>query len=90
MAKGYENILFSEKIEYFGHTSGTTGKQKLIPTTKSSRLIGSKYMAILLNRFAYDNLKDVWNCESMYDTPITMEMRTISTTRKSLTVLWLS
>lgn len=63
MAKGYENILFSEKIEYFGHTSGTTGKQKLIPTTKSSRLIGSKYMAILLNRFAYDNLKDVWNCE---------------------------
>lgn len=63
MAKGYENVLFSEKIEYFGHTSGTTGKQKLIPTTKSSRLIGSKYMAILLNRFAYDNLKDVWNCE---------------------------
>lgn len=63
MAKGYENILFSEKIEYFGHTSGTTGKQKLIPTTKSSRLIASKYMAILLNRFAYDNLKDIWKFE---------------------------
>lgn len=63
MVKGEENILFSEKIEYFGHTSGTTGKQKLIPTTKNSRLIASKYMAILLNRFAYDNFKNKWNCE---------------------------
>ena len=61
MMKGNENILFSEKIEYFGHTSGTTGKQKLIPTTKTSRTIASKYMALLLNRFAYDNLKEQWN-----------------------------
>ncbi|MDO4401895.1 MAG: GH3 auxin-responsive promoter family protein, partial [Clostridiaceae bacterium] len=43
MVNGKENILFSGKIEYFGHTSGTTGKQKLIPTTKKSRLIASKY-----------------------------------------------
>ncbi|MDO4535583.1 MAG: GH3 auxin-responsive promoter family protein [Clostridium perfringens] len=61
MIKGEENILFSEKIEYFGHTSGTTGKQKLIPTTKTSRTIASKYMALLLNRFAYDNLKEQWS-----------------------------
>lgn len=63
MVNGKENILFSGKIEYFGHTSGTTGKQKLIPTTKKSRLIASKYMGILLNRFAYDNFKNNWNYE---------------------------
>lgn len=63
MAQGRENILVSEKIEYFGHTSGTTGKQKLIPVTKHSRLIASKYMGILLTRFAYDNLKKQWNYE---------------------------
>lgn len=63
MVKGEENILFSEKIEYFGHTSGTTGKQKLIPTTKTSRLIASKYMGILLTRFAYDNFKNQWSYE---------------------------
>lgn len=28
MAKGEKNILTSENVEYFGHTSGTTGKQK--------------------------------------------------------------
>lgn len=63
IVNGKENILFSGKIEYFGHTSGTTGKQKLIPTTKKSRLIASKYMGILLNRFAYDNFKNNWNYE---------------------------
>lgn len=36
MAKGEENILTSEKVEYFGVSSGTTGSQKLIPVTKSS------------------------------------------------------
>ena len=63
IVNGKENILFSGKIEYFGHTSGTTGKQKLIPTTKKRRLIASKYMGILLNRFAYDNFKNNWNYE---------------------------
>lgn len=63
MVKGEKNILFSEDIEYFGHTSGTTGKQKLIPTTKTSRHIASKYMAMLLNRFAYENFKEHWNYE---------------------------
>ena len=61
MAKGNENILVSEKIEYFGHTSGTTGKQKLIPVTKHSRLTASKYMGLLINKFAYNNFKNNWN-----------------------------
>ena len=60
MLKGEKNILVSEEIEYFGHTSGTTGKQKLIPVTKKSRQVGSKYMALLLERFAYNNFKDKW------------------------------
>ena len=61
MAKGEKNILTSENVEYFGHTSGTTGKQKLIPCTKSSRKVASKYMALLINKFSYDNFKENWN-----------------------------
>lgn len=60
MANGDKNILTSEEVEYFGHTSGTTGKQKLIPATKASRRIASKYMAFLTNRFSYENFKDNW------------------------------
>ncbi|MBM7871665.1 hypothetical protein JOC70_003175 [Clostridium pascui] len=61
MANGEKNILTSEDVEYFGHTSGTTGKQKLIPSTKKSRKIASKYMALLTNKFSYDNFKENWN-----------------------------
>lgn len=61
MSKGQNNVLVNEKIEYFGHTSGTTGSQKLIPVTKSSRLVASKYMAILINRFSYNEFKENWN-----------------------------
>lgn len=61
MANGEKNILTSEDVEYFGHTSGTTGKQKLIPSTKSSRRNASKYMALLTNKFSYDNFKENWN-----------------------------
>lgn len=61
MANGESNILTSENVEYFGHTSGTTGKQKLIPSTKSSRRIASKYMALLTNKFSYDNFKGNWS-----------------------------
>ena len=61
MAEGEKNILTSENVEYFGHTSGTTGKQKLIPSTKISRKIASKYMALLTNKFSYDNFKENWN-----------------------------
>lgn len=61
MADGEKNILISDEVEYFGHTSGTTGKQKLIPVTKRSRKIASKYMALLINKFSYDNFKEKWN-----------------------------
>lgn len=60
MAAGEKNILVSEDVAYFSHTSGTTGKQKLIPCTKSSRKVVSKYMALLVNRFTYNNFKDTW------------------------------
>lgn len=36
MAIGKKNVLFKDDIEYFCHTSGTTGKQKLIPVTKKA------------------------------------------------------
>lgn len=61
MLKGKKNILISDDVEFFGHTSGTTGKQKLVPVTKKSREVGSKYMALLIERFAYNNLKNKWN-----------------------------
>lgn len=61
MADGEKNILTSDDVQYFGHTSGTTGKQKLIPCTKKSRRIASKYMALLTNKFFYDNFKENWN-----------------------------
>lgn len=61
MVDGEKNILISDDVEYFGHTSGTTGKQKLIPVTKKSRKIASKYMALLINKFSYDNFKENWN-----------------------------
>lgn len=61
MSKGEKNILIRENVEYFSHTSGTTGKQKLIPATKESRLKASKYMALLMNKFSYNNFKENWN-----------------------------
>ncbi|PJI07289.1 MULTISPECIES: GH3 auxin-responsive promoter family protein [Clostridium] len=61
MARGEKNILMKDDIEYFGHTSGTTGKQKLIPCTRNSRRISSRYMALLVNKFCYDNFKKGWN-----------------------------
>lgn len=61
MLRGEKNILVAEDVEYFGHTSGTTGKQKLVPVTKKSRKVGSKYMALLLEKFAYNNFKEQWN-----------------------------
>ncbi|WP_234122476.1 GH3 auxin-responsive promoter family protein [Clostridium hydrogenum] len=61
MVNGEENVLTSDHIKYFGHTSGTTGKQKLIPATKRSRRICLKYMAILINKFSYNNFKEQWN-----------------------------
>lgn len=63
MANAEKNILCSEPVEYFGHTSGTTGKQKLIPVTKKSRIIASKYMALLMPKFSYENFRSNYNFE---------------------------
>lgn len=61
MAKGEKNILIADEVEYFSHTSGTTGKQKLIPTTSTSRRVSSKYMALLINKYAFNEFKEQWN-----------------------------
>ncbi|MNO91334.1 GH3 auxin-responsive promoter [compost metagenome] len=63
MADGEKNVLVSEDVVYFSHTSGTTGKQKLIPCTKSSRKVAAKYMALLINKFTYNNFKDTWKLD---------------------------
>lgn len=63
MSKGEKNILVKEDIEYFGHTSGTTGKQKLLPVTKSGRKIAAKYMALLSQKFCYNYFKSDLNYE---------------------------
>ena len=61
MGEGEKKVLLSKDIEYFGHTSGTTGKQKLIPVTKNSRKIASKYMAFYINKVCYDSFKENWS-----------------------------
>lgn len=63
MSKGEKNILVKEDIEYFGHTSGTTGNQKLLPVTKSGRKIAAKYMALLSQKFCYNYFKGNYNYE---------------------------
>lgn len=57
MANGEKNILVNYPISYFGHTSGTTGSQKLIPVTKKSQKFAAKYMALLVPKFSYNNFK---------------------------------
>ncbi|WP_341478058.1 GH3 auxin-responsive promoter family protein [Clostridium thermarum] len=60
MSRGEKNILFKEEVSYFSISSGTTGKQKLIPVTKTSRRISSSYMGILPQRILYKNFKESW------------------------------
>ena len=57
MANGEKNILVNYPISYFGHTSGTTGSQKLIPVTKKAQKFAAKYMALLVPKFSYNNFK---------------------------------
>ncbi|KNY26150.1 GH3 auxin-responsive promoter family protein [Pseudobacteroides cellulosolvens] len=61
MAEGKDNILTSEKVEYFGTSSGTTGSQKLIPTTESSRKSISAYMGLLTQGVLCENLSKSWS-----------------------------
>lgn len=60
MAKGEKNLLLRDPIEFFSHTSGTTGYQKLIPNTKKSRINASKYMGLLTQFIVFNYLKYKW------------------------------
>lgn len=42
IAKGEQNILTSDPVVYFNQSSGSTGKQKLIPVTKRVRKVRSR------------------------------------------------
>ena len=57
MAAGEKEVLVSSPILYFGVTSGTTGQQKLIPTTVTSLKVASGYMAVLSQRMLYKSFK---------------------------------
>ena len=46
MARGEKNILTAEDPVFFGRTSGTTGKPKLIPVTEYSRSKKAELMAL--------------------------------------------
>lgn len=57
MARGEENVLTSDKSVYFGLTSGTTGKPKLIPVTKYSRAKKAESMALWVYYISKDHPK---------------------------------
>ena len=61
MCAGEENILVSEEVKFYGMSSGTTGKQKLIPVTKASLSAASAYMGMLTQRMLYNNFKSSWS-----------------------------
>lgn len=46
MASGEKNVLTADRPVFFGRTSGTTGKPKLIPVTKYSRNKKAELMAL--------------------------------------------
>lgn len=47
IASGHENVLTADAVQYFGLSSGTTGKQKRIPTTAKTRKIINMSMMFL-------------------------------------------
>ena len=47
IAAGHKNVLTSDEVQYFGLTSGTTGKQKRIPITAKTRKIANMSMMFL-------------------------------------------
>jgi hypothetical protein len=56
IAKGESNILTCEAVEYFGLSSGTTGKQKYIPVTTRSRKVNNSYMNFLNQGLLYNSI----------------------------------
>ncbi|MCM0648112.1 GH3 auxin-responsive promoter family protein [Clostridium swellfunianum] len=61
MCSGEENILVAEEVKFYGMSSGTTGKQKYIPVTKSSLSAVSEVMSMLIQRILYNNFKSSWS-----------------------------
>lgn len=61
MCSGEENILVAEDVKFYGMSSGTTGKQKYIPVTKSSLSAVSEIMSMLIQRILYNNFKSSWS-----------------------------
>lgn len=61
MRAGENNILISEEVKFYGISSGTTGKQKYIPVTKSSLSAVSEIMGMLMQRILYNNFKSSWS-----------------------------
>lgn len=58
IAKGEKNILTSDSIEFFALSSGTTGSQKLIPITSTSRAKANGYMNFLNQGFIYNAIPE--------------------------------
>ncbi|MTK13010.1 MAG: GH3 auxin-responsive promoter family protein [Clostridiaceae bacterium] len=56
IAKGESNILTCEAVEFFGLSSGTTGKQKYIPVTTRSRKVNNSYMNFLNQGLLYNSI----------------------------------
>ena len=83
MINGEENILVSNKVEFFGRTSGTTGSQKYIPFTKKGRGIVAPYMVLLTQRVAYESLKEKWCYEKGLSL---MDMRVSSKTESGVPI----
>ncbi|HWJ03610.1 MAG TPA: GH3 auxin-responsive promoter family protein, partial [Verrucomicrobiae bacterium] len=56
IANGEEKVLTAEPVKYFGLSSGTTGKQKLIPTTKKGQRLITMSMMFLQQGLLFEAL----------------------------------
>ncbi len=56
IAAGETNVLTSEPVKHFSLTSGTTGKQKMIPMTARADRIISEHMSLLSHGILFDSI----------------------------------
>lgn len=54
IADGKENVLTADPVRYFSLTSGTTGRQKMIPITARANRIIAGYMGLLPQGILFD------------------------------------
>jgi len=62
MSNGETNILTSLPVIYFGLSSGTTGKSKLIPVTAASRRVINSHMMLLTQGMLYQVIPETRHC----------------------------